>query len=241
MMQKLFWGILLSLLAFAGGAFADQAALIEKGKAYQAAALVSPGMELRRFCAPCGDAAWTSLTVRGVEVRPASGSYYELAVNGKGVDLAYVYIRTDGRWRNLAMTVGVPVSDIPEFLDDDRGAAGEENSHPITVRLNRCMDRDTSTAGMVNCLGVAYDSWDRELNRVYGELMARLNPKEKKALKTAQLAWLRYRDREFESIGSIYAGFDGTMYRPMHIDSRVAIVRQRVLILLSYLSLFESP
>jgi uncharacterized protein YecT (DUF1311 family) len=57
--------------------------------------------------------------------------------------------------------------------------------------------------------------WDAELNRVYGAMMRRLPEPEKKLAKTAQLAWIKFRDAEFARLG------DGKA------TARADVVRQR--------------
>ena len=58
-----------------------------------------------------------------------------------------------------------------------------------------CADVQT-TAEMRDCAGREYKQADDELNRVYRKLMAKIGNDEgrKTALKTAQQAWIKYRD-----------------------------------------------
>lgn len=57
-----------------------------------------------------------------------------------------------------------------------------------------CADAQT-TIEMRNCAGKEYKQADDELNRVYRHLMAKLDDEgHKTALKTAQQAWIKYRD-----------------------------------------------
>ena len=96
---------------------ADQAAWISKKDAEAAAARIKPGDEVREYCKPCGDKAYDSIRVSTVAVAAVGdGQYYEVRLNGRGIDLAYIYIRTGGGWENLAMLVGVPVENVPRFL-----------------------------------------------------------------------------------------------------------------------------
>ena len=62
------------------------------------------------------------------------------------------------------------------------------------------------------CAGNAYKAADGELNQIYRKLFATLDAEEKVLLKTAQTAWLKYRDAHCEFVGDQYKG--GTM-RPM--------------------------
>src|SRR5689334_1590783 len=96
--------------------------------------------------------------------------------------------------------------------------AQEKKEHPIDRALERCMDKDPSTAGQINCIDKAYASWDKELNRAYNELMRALDAPGKQSLKTAQAEWLKYRDLEFKLIESVYDKLEGTMYIPMRAD-----------------------
>jgi uncharacterized protein YecT (DUF1311 family) len=57
-----------------------------------------------------------------------------------------------------------------------------------------CANAQT-TAEMRDCAGREYKQADDELNRVYRQLMAKLDDEGRKtALKTAQQAWIKYRD-----------------------------------------------
>ncbi|MCP4345892.1 MAG: DUF1311 domain-containing protein [Desulfobacterales bacterium] len=213
--------------------FADQAAWIEKSDADKASQAINPGIVLRKFCAPCGDSAWTAITVRKVEVKHKESSNYQVEVNGQGIDLAYVYIEKNSRWVNLAIHLGLTVSDVPEFLSD-----------PASVRhidkiSDECMAKDSTTAGMMNCISEAYKLWDAELNKVYNQLRAALKPDAKKSLKAAQLQWIKYRDSEFKLIDSIYSSLEGTMYIPMRAGDRMEIVKNRTKELESYLNLIK--
>jgi uncharacterized protein YecT (DUF1311 family) len=70
----------------------------------------------------------------------------------------------------------------------------------------------TSQAEMNNCAGRAFKAADATLNRVYDQLIAKLEPAGRAKLKEAELAWIKYRDATCDYEGSRYEG--GTM-RPM--------------------------
>jgi uncharacterized protein YecT (DUF1311 family) len=77
-------------------------------------------------------------------------------------------------------------------------------------KQNPCANAAT-TVEIDECVGKEYQKVDAELNRVYKQLMAKLEDEgEKAALKTAQQAWIKYRDLncEFES----YENKGGTIY-----------------------------
>ena len=117
--------------------------------------------------------------------------------------------------------------------------AQEQTQHPIDKNLEACIDKNGSTAGMVQCTDTAYAAWDKELNKNYGTLMKALKPSQKEALRLAQLEWIKSRDLDFKLIDSIYDTMQGTMYIPMRIDSRMEVVKKRALELKGFLDLVQ--
>jgi uncharacterized protein YecT (DUF1311 family) len=117
--------------------------------------------------------------------------------------------------------------------------AQEQTQHPIDKALEACIDKNGSTAGMVECTDKAYAAWDKELNKNYGELMRTLKPPQKEALKSSELEWIKYRDLEFKFIDSIYDTMQGTMYIPMRIDARMEVIKKRALELKGFLDLAQ--
>lgn len=117
--------------------------------------------------------------------------------------------------------------------------AQEQTQHPIDKALETCIDKNGSTAGMVECTDKAYVAWDRELNKNYTELMRTLKASGKETLRLAQLEWIKFRDLNFKLIDSVYDRMEGTMYIPMRIDARMEIVKRRALELKAYLDLIQ--
>lgn len=99
-------------------AFADQAAYISKAEAEKAAAFLKDKKQIRHYCAPCddkGDQVENITEVKAVKVDYKD--FWEVQINGKGIDLAYVYFQTKkGKWKNLAKELHVEVDDVPKIL-----------------------------------------------------------------------------------------------------------------------------
>lgn len=108
---------------------ADQAAYLSKEEAQRGYALIPTGGEIRHFCAPCGDTTWRAEEVRRKSIDKTDfQDYYEVRVNGVGVDLAYVYVPEGDRWVNVARRAGIEVSDVPETLDQAGSEASPQSS-----------------------------------------------------------------------------------------------------------------
>ena len=117
--------------------------------------------------------------------------------------------------------------------------AQSEKEHRIDQALEDCIEKDSSTAGMAQCTYKAEEMWDSELNKIYQQLSASLDEKEKEALKKAQKNWIQYRDSEFDLIGTLYSKMEGSMYIPMRAADRMEIVKARALELQNYLNLLQ--
>ena len=115
----------------------------------------------------------------------------------------------------------------------------EPTQHPIDKALEACIDKNGSTADMVECTDKAYAAWDKELNKNYFELMRALKPAQKEPFRLAQLEWIKYRDLDFKSIDSIYDTMQGTMYIPMRVSARLEVVKKRALELKDYRDLVQ--
>ncbi|GAC1398379.1 MAG: hypothetical protein NVSMB56_13330 [Pyrinomonadaceae bacterium] len=113
--------------------------------------------------------------------------------------------------------------------------------HQIDIAYDKCMDneKNQTTAGMVGCADVRYKSWDKELNAVYNKLMAKLSPAGKTNLKTAQLAWLKFRDTHKELYSSMQEQLQGTMYIPMFTYEASELVKHRTTELQGLFELIE--
>src|ERR1051325_10300422 len=74
---------------------------------------------------------------------------------------------------------------------------------PVIPQAQRDPCKGDTTYEMKQCSGTKYKQADAELNKVYQQLLSKLDDEGHKAsLKAAQLAWLKYRDTncDFEGI-----------------------------------------
>lgn len=108
-------------------------------------------------------------------------------------------------------------------------AESENEKHEIDIFVDKAMDKDPSTAGMIKAMDEGEKLWDAELNKYYKLLSEKLDKESKAALKKAQLAWITFRDAEFAMIADIYSKQEGTMYRVIAVSLRMEVVKRRAL------------
>lgn len=112
------------LFIFSVAAYADQAAYITKAQAEKAAVFLTSKKQITHYCHPCDDHSVRTEDIVTVEAVPAGyQDYWEVKVNGVGIDLAYVYFnKNDGKegktpkWRNVAKKMNIKVHDVPKKL-----------------------------------------------------------------------------------------------------------------------------
>ncbi|MGS7252136.1 DUF1311 domain-containing protein [Pseudomonas sp. SK] len=72
---------------------------------------------------------------------------------------------------------------LPSALADD-----------YTAAYGKCMDKASSTLAMSECIKAETQVQDQRLNRVYKQLMGKLDAGQQKSLRDVQRTWLAYRD-----------------------------------------------
>lgn len=97
--------------------------------------------------------------------------------------------------------------------------------HPIDTALMNCysVPAGETTMGEVNCLSGAENAWHTELERTYRTLGGESNA----PLKSAMLAWVSYRDAQFNWFNSFFSSKEGSKWISGIGRRRVLLVRQQ--------------
>ncbi|HEU0079700.1 MAG TPA: lysozyme inhibitor LprI family protein [Longimicrobiaceae bacterium] len=95
---------------------------------------------------------------------------------------------------------------------------------PLAAQSRECRDPKTQTA-MNHCAQEGWRAADAELNAAYGRLSARLGTARRAKLRTAQLAWIRFRDGHCDFERSLHAG--GSMQPAVYYACMASTTRAR--------------
>jgi uncharacterized protein YecT (DUF1311 family) len=83
----------------------------------------------------------------------------------------------------------------------------------------------------------AVDRANGVLDKVYGELMSKLDDEqEKKSLKEAQRAWIKWRDAEAEFIGRLGGSVGGSALRVDYLVAEEKLIQDRTNVLEKYVT-----
>lgn len=123
MKKNLFLLTVSSLLFFSFPALADQCAYITKKQALMAISRLNLEDTIYLYCEPCGEKYPQPLVIKSLSMETVNyQDYWQITVNGQGIDLAYVFITSEveQNWVNLAVVSACPASGISPVLPRTR-------------------------------------------------------------------------------------------------------------------------
>ncbi len=126
--------------ATTGVARADQCAWIgDKSIAERAATMLREHPTYVELCEPCGDKAPGEPAIaHRVEVQPSPDPGSEVAIDGRAIDLAYIYVQiSDREYDNLAALAGCMTSDVSPTLVVDQATANGVLIHASTMPVSQ--------------------------------------------------------------------------------------------------------
>lgn len=96
----------------------------------------------------------------------------------------------------------------------------QERNHPIDLLAKRDFEADETTTGIVNAYADAARRWEREVERVYGELQRHpaSSSRARRHLADAMLSWRRFSEADAASLKSLAAGQSGSKWRVMETE-----------------------
>ena len=81
----------------------------------------------------------------------------------------------------------------------------------------------------------AVDGANGELDKVYKQLMAKLEAEQQKSLKEAQRAWIKWRDAEADIIARVGGAVGGSAMRIDYANAQTKLIKERTETLRGYL------
>ncbi len=162
---------------------ADQAGRVTRQQADTAVVVLTDQKEIRTFCEPCGDTAPQVQPIKDLVLNKLEGDDWELVLNGKSIDLAYVYVHVKGSWVNLAMLLHIPAENVSALLP--------ANTQPMLTEAEYALLLAASPA---------LTAADKRLNKAWKDAQSLVRRAEREVLRSDQKHWLLGRDREVQRL-----------------------------------------
>lgn len=136
----------MTTLLLAASAWADQCAGVDPETATAARGFLRPGSTWAALCEPCGESEPVAATVGEVRIVPtAAPPRVRVAIDGREVDLAYVFVEaTPGarRLTNLAKLVRCPTRGVSGAIPNPRVPPAPERPVPSPCAVRTDADGD---------------------------------------------------------------------------------------------------
>ena len=101
-------------------------------------------------------------------------------------------------------------------------------------RVDECMQKDSSIAGMVGCINAEFAVQDKILNENYKKVMGALTEENRKILKDVQRKWVAYKEAK-----CAFYPRQGTIHRLDAADCYLQMTKERATELADIVSEFE--
>jgi uncharacterized protein YecT (DUF1311 family) len=103
----------------------------------------------------------------------------------------------------------------------------------IDKELKQCKINPNTVSDMaiVNCYTTAAKSWDKVLNDEYKSLISdtELSKAFKDSLKKSQLAWIKYRDLNIDTINRFYDNEHGSYWQIVSTENKMNITKNKAI------------
>ena len=118
----------------------------------------------------------------------------------------------------------------------------ETDKHPIDIEEEKCIEiADTSNIEMGNCALKATEDWFKEIDKNLMTLKQMLPAEKYEKIADSQKKWESYIKSEFDVNENIVFNKTGTIYYTMSAGQKAYIVKERALLLKSYIQYVNEP
>ena len=122
-----------------------------------------------------------------------------------------------------------PLSNLPSNLETNLEERDESQR-----RIDECMQKDSSTAGMIQCINAEFAIQDKILNENYKKVMGVLTEENRKILKDVQRKWIAYKEAK-----CAFYPKQGTIHRLDAADCYLQMTKERATELADIVGEFE--
>jgi hypothetical protein len=124
-----------------------------------------------------------------------------------------------------------------EELESLLSTQASEEKHLIDVFLEACLQDSSNftTMGMTQCHIEAYERWEHRMDSISVVLHELLLEPIRYSFDESQQRWREYFEAQNDFSDALYSQSEGTMYIPIRVHNQVEILRERTLLLESFL------
>lgn len=124
--------------------------------------------------------------------------------------------------------------DLKKYINNQIEKKNSIFEHPIDVELGKCIERDSTTAGMRNCGYISIRAWNNEIDRHLKNLKDILTAEQYTLVQDSQAKWEEYKQKEVETLKKLVLEHEGTIYQVSYVAQYNSLVKDRAILLNYY-------
>lgn len=117
--------------------------------------------------------------------------------------------------------------------------ANEQNSYPVDARLEKCMEKDFSTAGMNQCTYEATSAWEAEITKYTNLITKELNEEQLVNFVNANNKWNEFYSAEKALLANTIYTKDGTIHTTISAGMINSLTKERALYLKNFYNSYK--
>lgn len=139
---------------------------------------------------------------------------------------------------NTNITSNIKEELVNENIEEKIEEKNNKIEHPIDIELGKCIEKDSTNSGMINCGYIAIDGWNNEINKNLDNLKSILTPEQFAIVKDSQDKWEEYKNKELVTLKKLVFEHDGRYHQVAYVAEHIGLLKERATLLRYYEDLY---
>lgn len=140
---------------------------------------------------------------------------------------------------NINIASNIKKELVNENIEKNFEAKNNKFEHPIDIELGKCIEKDSTNSGMINCGYIAIDDWNNEINKNLDNLKLILTPEQFVLIQDSQTKWEEYKNKELVTLKKLVFEHDGRYYQVSYVTEHISLLKERATLLRYYEDLYS--
>lgn len=112
-------------------------------------------------------------------------------------------------------------------------------TNPIDYQLEKCIANDNTNSGMIHCIQIGINEWDKEINKNLKTLQSILTKEQYESVQKSQIAWEKYRKEEKSSLKNLIYNRIGRYFQVSFYEQQLNLTEDRAKELEYYIYIYS--
>ena len=140
---------------------------------------------------------------------------------------------------NTNITSDIKKEPVNKNTEKNSEAKDSIYEHPLDIELGKCIEKNSTNSGMINCGYIAIESWNNDINKHLDNLKSVLTPEQFAIVQNSQEKWEEYKNQELITLKKLVFEHDGRYYQVAYVAEHIALLKERATLLRYYEDLYS--